>query len=280
MAPKRISLAEASRMTGRMLSADEARQFDETPPTLRDLSEHLFFSPGDGRIWLNDQRMLLMRSATLGILRKELVSTLGMEQARGLLTRAGYVSGVRDAEMVREQWAEADLTSMLLAGTRLHALEGMVKVEPLHLGFDAEKGEYEGEFLWHNSYEVEEHVAAFGVGRESACWGLTGYAIGYVTTLIGKLIIFRETECRAAGCKSCRIIGKPAEEWPDVEQDLRYINAEGFISTDAYSNRSAVPGEEALMLPDTPFPEEQWDDEPDASPTEYIDDISPDDLSW
>ena len=255
MAPKRISLAEASRMTGRMLSADEARQFDETPPTLRDLSEHLFFSPGDGRIWLNDQRMLLMRSATLGILRKELVSTLGMEQARGLLTRAGYVSGVRDAEMVREQWAEADLTSMLLAGTRLHALEGMVKVEPLHLGFDAEKGEYEGEFLWHNSYEVEEHVAAFGVGRESACWGLTGYAIGYVTTLIGKLIIFRETECRAAGCKSCRIIGKPAEEWPDVEQDLRYINAEGFISTDAYSNRSAVPGEAALMLPDTPFPD-------------------------
>ena len=34
------------------------------------------------------------------------------------------------------------------------------------------------------------------------------------------------------------------------------------------------------VLPETPFPEEQWDDEPDASPTEYINDISPDDLSW
>jgi DNA-binding NtrC family response regulator/predicted hydrocarbon binding protein len=251
---ERISLAEASRVTGRMLSADEARQYDETPPTLRDLSEHLFFSLGDGRIWLNDQRMLLMRSSSLGIIRKELVSMIGMEQARSLLTRAGYVSGVRDAEMVREKWPDADLTSMLLAGTRLHALEGMVKVEPLHLGFDAEKGEYKGEFIWHNSYEVEEHVAAFGVGGEPACWGLTGYAIGYVTTLIGKLIIFRGTECRAAGCNACRIVGKPAEEWPDVDRDLRYINAEGFVSTSAYSPR-AVEGQEAgLALPDTPFP--------------------------
>jgi two-component system, NtrC family, response regulator HydG len=252
---KRISLAEASRMTGRMLSADKARQFDETPPTLSDLAEYLSFSPGDGRIWLNDQRMLLMRSSTLGIMRKELVSLLGMEQARGLLTRIGYATGVRDAEMVREQWAEADLTTMLLAGTRLHALEGMVSVEPLHLNFNAEKGEYQGEFLWHNSYEVEEHVAAFGLGGESACWNLTGYAIGYVTTLIGKLIIFRETECRAAGCKHCRIIGKPAEEWPDVERDLRYINAEGFISTDVYTGRSAAHEDTGASLPDTPFPD-------------------------
>jgi DNA-binding NtrC family response regulator len=252
MASKRISLAEVSRVTGSMLSADEAKQYDETPPTLSDLSEHLFFSPGDGRIWLNDQRMLLMRSSSMGVLRKELVSMLGMEKTRGLLTRTGYVSGMRDAEMVREQWSDADSASMLLAGASLHALEGMVKVEPLLLQFDAEKGAYQGEFLWHNSHEVEEHVAAFGVGTESACWMLTGYAIGYVTTLLGKLIIFRETECRAAGCQHCHIIGKPAEEWPDVEQDLSYINAEGFISTRAYKTPATDLDENHLVLPDTP----------------------------
>ncbi len=253
MASKRISLAEASLLTGSMLSADRTKQYEETPPTLRDLSEHLFFSPGDGRIWLNEQRMLLMRSSSMGVLRKELVSMLGMEQTRGLLTRTGYVSGMRDAEMVREQWADADPASLLLAGTRLHALEGMVQVEALQLQFDAEKGEYLGEFLWHNSHEVEEHVAAFGVGSESACWMLTGYAIGYVTTLLGKLIIFREVECRAAGCKHCRIIGKPAEQWPDVEQDLSYINAEGFISTRAYAAPNGDIDETDLMLPDTPL---------------------------
>jgi transcriptional regulator with GAF, ATPase, and Fis domain len=255
MTSERISLAEASRITERMLSEDETKQLNEITPTLGDLSEHLFFSPGDGRIWLNDQRMLLMRSSSMGVLRKELISMLGMEQARGLLTRTGYVSGMRDAEMVREQWPEADSTSMLLAGAQLHGLEGMVKVEPLQLQFDADKGEYQGEFLWHNSHEVEEHVAAFGVGNDSACWSLTGYAIGYVTTLLGKLIIFRETECRAAGCQNCRVIGKPAEEWPDVEQDLSYINAEGFVSTRAYNAPTDHSELKSQLLPDTPFPD-------------------------
>jgi two-component system, NtrC family, response regulator HydG len=255
MKSSRISLAEVSRTTGRVLSPEDARNLEEQAPTLQDLSEQLFFSPGDGRIWLNDQRMVLMRSATLGVLRKELVSTLGMEKARGLLTRAGYVSGVRDAELVRDQWAGADIASMLLAGTRLHSLEGIVQVKPLHLEFDADKGIYHGEFLWHNSYEVEEHVAAFGVGKQPACWTLTGYAIGYVTTLLGKLIIFREVECCAAGAKHCKVVGKAAEQWPDVDTDLATINAEDFISTEAFSpsNRSTL----ALDLPDIPIVSEE-----------------------
>jgi len=221
----------------------------ESTPSLRDLTECLFFSPGDGRIWLNDQRMLLMRNSTLGVLRKELISTLGIERARGLLTRAGYASGVRDAELVRDQWPDAEPIAQFLAGTRLHALEGMVKVEPVQLEFDATKGSYAGEFIWHNSSEVEEHVAAYGVGSEPACWNLTGYAIGYVSTLLGKLIVFREVECRATGCRSCRVIGKPAEEWPDVEEDLRYLNAESFVSSDAF-------GDSRLRIEAATLPEE------------------------
>ncbi len=236
MTPKRISLAEASGATGRLLPEDQSLHLEGDKPTLSDFAEHLFFSPGDGRIWLNDQRMILMRSGTMGVLRKELVSTLGMQKARGLLTRASYVSGMRAAELVREQYADADPITMLLSGTKLHALEGIVQVEPVALEFNADKGEYYGEFIWHNSYEVEEHVAAFGVGIDSACWTLIGYAIGYVTTLFGKLIIFRESECQAAGCQHCRVIGKPAEEWPDVEQDLAMINAEGFVSSSAYNS--------------------------------------------
>ena len=239
MATKRISLAEVSRATGTMLLAKEGEPGHHSAPSLRDLTECLFFSPGDGRIWLNDQRMLLMRNSTLGVLRKELISTLGIEKARGLLTRTGYASGVRDAELVRNQWPDADPMAQFLAGTGLHALEGMVKVELVQLAFDAAKGSYYGEFIWHNSCEVEEHVAAYGVGNEPACWNLTGYAIGYVSTLLGKLIVFREVECRATGCRICRVIGRPADEWPDVEADLRYLNAESFVSSEAFGGTSA-----------------------------------------
>ena len=131
--PHRISLAEMARQTGAVLRRGDSSTFDPAkgpPPTLADLTESLFFSPGDGRIWLNDQRMVLMHSAAMGHMRRELIDTLGLERARGLLTRAGYVSGARDAQLVRERWAGSDAVSVFMAGTRLHALEGVVKVTP------------------------------------------------------------------------------------------------------------------------------------------------------
>jgi len=41
---------------------------------------------------------------------------------------------------------------------------------------DAASGGYQGEFIWHNSSEDDEHVAVYGVGGSPACWMQTGYA--------------------------------------------------------------------------------------------------------
>jgi len=217
---------------------DSSALNDETAPTIGDLSECLFFSPSDGRIWLNEQRMVLMHNSALGALRRELIERLGLERARGLLTRAGYVSGVRDAQLVRERWAAARPEAIFAAGMRLHALEGVVKVEAIHFEFDPTKGRFAGEFLWHHSSEDEEHVAAYGVGTEPACWMQLGYATGYVSTLVGRLTVFREIECRAMGHSRCRIIGKSADLWGDVQEDLRYLNAESFASVDPLADRN------------------------------------------
>jgi two-component system, NtrC family, response regulator HydG len=239
--PKRISLAEVSRTTGAMLASGDIQDLDDkAPPTLRDLTECLYFSPGDGRIWMNNRRMILLHNAAFGSLRRELIDMLGIERVRGLLTRTGYISGVRDAELVREQWPNAEPISVLAAGTRLHALEGIVKVEPLKIAFDAKRGSYSGEFLWHNSSEADEHIAAYGMATEPVCWMQLGYAIGYVTTLVGKLIVFREVECRATGFPVCRVIGKPAEEWDDVERDTRYLNVDEFLNGGGHASNSAT----------------------------------------
>jgi two-component system response regulator HydG len=245
--PKRISLAEVSRTTGALLARGGLDELDEkAPPTLRDLTECLYFSPGDGRIWMNNRRMVLLHNAALGSLRREIIDTLGADRARGIFTRAGYVSGTRDAALVREQWPEAEPISALTAGVRLHALEGMVKVEPLSIAYDAKSGSYRGEFLWHNSSEADEHLASHGLATEPVCWMQLGYAIGYVTTLIGKLIVFRELECRAMGFPVCRLIGKPAEEWDDVERDLRYLNIQDFVSAGDYPQEAT----ELALLPE------------------------------
>ncbi len=104
------------------------------------------FLPDDGRIWLNDQRMLLLHSSSFGALRREIIERQGLEQARGMLTRTGYCSGARDARLIRERWPHADAAAVFRAGTHLHTLEGMTKVEPLHFKFDADSGFYEGSF--------------------------------------------------------------------------------------------------------------------------------------
>jgi two-component system, NtrC family, response regulator HydG len=243
--PSRISLAEMARQTGSMLRRGDSAHFKQgLPPTLADLTESLFFSPGDGRIWMNDQRMLLWHSSAMGHLRRELIDTLGTDRARGLLTRAGYVAGARDAQLVRERWPDGDAASVFMAGTRLHALEGAVKVTPLNFDFDIDRGTYEGEFLWEHSSEDDEHISAYGLGTEPACWSQIGYATGYVTSLFGQLVVFREVECRSMGASVCRVVGRHAAAWSDVTEDLRYLQARDFrsLAEAAPASAAVVPG--------------------------------------
>jgi len=233
--PKLLSLAEMSSATGRMLLRGSSRDWDSAiSPNLQDLTESLFFSPGDGRIWLHEQRVLLLHASSFGSLRRDLIDTLGTEQARGYLTRAGYVSGARDAQLVRERWPDADAPSIFAAGTRLHALEGVVQVEPVRFDFDIEQGYYDGEFLWHHSIEDDQHIATYGIGTEAACWMELGYAIGYVSGLFGRLVIFREVECRSMGHTACRVMGKTAEQWGDVEEDVYYLNQSPFANSGGF----------------------------------------------
>ncbi|NDY94065.1 sigma-54-dependent Fis family transcriptional regulator [Ideonella livida] len=224
--PKRLSLAELQRRAG---PSRTFADIDEgATPTLRDLTESLVFSPGDGRIWLNDQRMVLWRSSTYGALRRELIATLGQEQARSLLTRVGYAAGARDAELVRQTWPDSDPANAFHAGPRMHKLEGIVRPETITFEFDIARGDFFADYWWHDSSEDDEHIAAFGIGTESACWMQVGYASGYASAFMGKRILYREVACRSSGADACRIVGKPADQWegPEAEADLRYFAPE------------------------------------------------------
>ncbi|MEG1768200.1 MAG: sigma 54-interacting transcriptional regulator [Comamonas sp.] len=218
--PARLSLAEMQARIGAGSSADVD---DGLSPTLRELTQTLSFSPGDGRIWLNDQRMVLWRSSTYGAMRRELIASLGQDQARSLLTRVGYGAGARDAELVMRMWPGGDPANVFNAGPRMHKLEGIVRPETVRFEFDIGKGDFFADFLWHDSSEDDEHIAAFGMGTESACWMQVGYASGYATAFMGKPIIYREVACRSAGAEVCRVVGQPADQWDHPEQDLRYF---------------------------------------------------------
>jgi transcriptional regulator with GAF, ATPase, and Fis domain len=184
------------------------------------LADCIYFSPGDGRAWLNDQRIVLMQTATLSRLRQELIDLVGMERARAAFTRVGYEQGARDAQLIRKRWPEKDLTHYFSAGPRMHTLEGYVKAETVRFEYDVDAGHYYGEFLWRDSSEADEHLMAHGVSNQPVCWLQVAYPTGYTSWLFGKLILFREVECRAMGAPFCRVIGQPVDAWgDDVEKN-------------------------------------------------------------
>ena len=199
-------------------------------PDLADLLARLRFSTSDGRIWLDDQRMLLIHAKSMGTLRREMIEVLGMDVARGFLTRMGYHAGVHDAQMARKVRSKTSLKDMFVVGPQMHCLEGIGISEAINLEFDVEAGRHYGEFLWTSPVEDEEHIRHFPIGNEPACWMQIGYASGFSTEFMGRQVLYREVECQSMGHSACRIVGKLVEEWGDeAVEDMRFILPDAVV---------------------------------------------------
>ena len=192
-------------------------------PPDADLRRLLRFEPSSGAVWLGDKRMVLTHTAGLAALRQDLVSSVGAEHARRLLTRMGYACGLGDAELAKKMRPGQSLEDAFLVGPQLHMLEGAARVTPLKLIIDAPAGKFYGEFRWDQSWEAYAHRQKFGQVEEPACWTLLGYASGYTSAFMGRLILFKETACAASGADHCHIVGRPIEEWPDGEAHRVYF---------------------------------------------------------
>ena len=69
-------------------------------PESADLRSLLRFAPEDGHIWLGEHRMLLLHAGAMSELRKELITSVGQQQARRILTRRAGAQGARDERTV------------------------------------------------------------------------------------------------------------------------------------------------------------------------------------
>lgn len=190
------------------------------------LRARLRFDLDAGSIWLDEQRMLLMHAKAFGALRKELYSTLGAQRAQGVLLRMGYVSGLHHARVAQALSSEGEAFDVYRIGPTLHEFEGLVKVQIQE--YRADPG---GEFFCNatltNSWEAESHLEHFGHGEDCACWSLVGYASGFTTHLLGREVVFRETECVAQGHDRCTLVGRAAEAW-DEDPYLAHFRAQNI----------------------------------------------------
>ena len=219
--------------------ATQRSQFVKVPETLadlrfaniRELASKLRFSPQEGRIWLGERRVVLMQVEAFAQLRNQLMTTLGPEETRGLLTRIGYDAGQRDADLARKlAGPAAPILDVLRAGGVLHALAGFVS--PVRISQhgvtdgDPRSPDYYALGAWEDSVEDDAHIHAHGIGNHAVCWNAVGYISGYLTRCGGQQILARELECRAMGFPRCVMVAKPVANWADAEEDLSYMTSQ------------------------------------------------------
>ncbi|HOC19520.1 MAG TPA: sigma 54-interacting transcriptional regulator [Vicinamibacterales bacterium] len=185
------------------------------------LAELLDFRPDQGIIRLHEQRVLVLSAAAMGLLRKELIDTFGLEASRRVLLRFGFADGYHDAVNLRARSGWTDPLEGVRSGALLHTLEGLVRAEVRRIEHDAQTGRFEQELVWHDSYEAEQHVHHYGKSRLPVCWSLAGYASGFVSACLGTEIYFREVECAGTGAARCVAVGRDAAGWAAALQAIR-----------------------------------------------------------
>ena len=185
------------------------------------LLELLTVDDAAGTLHFAHRRMLLFDADAMGLLRKELLETLGLERTRRILVRFGYACGYRDALTSKEVGDWPSLAEWWAAGPRLHTLEGVVTVRVLRAQIDQTTGIFDVEAEWHNSYEAEQHRTHIGPSDAPVCWTLTGYASGHATAVFGREVFCYEPECVGKGDARCRVIAQAADAADPAVQALK-----------------------------------------------------------
>ena len=68
---------------------------------LENVTPQLSFAIAEGKVWLNEQRIMLFSQAALGKFRREVFDTIGLERAKPFFLRLGFQLGRLDGELAR-----------------------------------------------------------------------------------------------------------------------------------------------------------------------------------
>ncbi|WP_417228129.1 sigma 54-interacting transcriptional regulator [Amphritea sp.] len=208
-------------------------------PYLESLTRELRFFPNEGKIWFGNDRVTLVHLKTLSKLRTQLIDSLGIEEARGILTRFGHHIGCQTAMIAKRLQLSHNTTDSYLLGPQLHTMTGLTRTEPLAIAANYATGVSEAKVILHDTMDANSHLENFGLSDEGVCWIHTGMASGYTSTFLGRVMVFKETQCRAHGDDNCVMEGKLLEEWQDDEIQNE-LNA---LRTHFFSNKLDQVGE-------------------------------------
>lgn len=189
------------------------------------LEELIQFS--DGLVSLHGRRLFIMDLHAMGQFRRDLIESVGLDEARRMLTRLGYFWGQADAAGMKRIFRWENVTEWVKAGPALHVLQGAVKAEVKDFAIDDTEEQFSMEVIWHDSGEAEECLAELGKSDQPSCWTQVGYASGYASFCLGKSVYFVEHQCRVKGDDFCLVVGKDIDSWGDeIAPSLQFFHAD------------------------------------------------------
>jgi two-component system response regulator HydG len=184
-----------------------------------DHKELLELDPDGGVIRFAGQRALLLDAVAMGVLRKYLVENFGVTAARTVLTQFGFAHGWRMAEAMRAEFTWESDEEWRRAGTRIHTLEGLFRVEPGGAGPLSRTGS-----IVVASYEAEQHLLHFGRSEVPVCWTICGLTSGYLSRIAGEDTYVFEDGCTGQGDAACHLFARSREAWGGERADeLRFF---------------------------------------------------------
>jgi two-component system, NtrC family, response regulator HydG len=194
----------------------------------RDLKLSEIIQFGDHQVGLSGRRLVLHDMHAFAQFRKDIVDSVGLEQARRMFTRFGTFWGEADAAAMKRLFRWDSPEELLLAGPRMHSLQGVTRAVVKSLSLD--RSHFTMEVTWHDSGEADEHLLELGPATEPVCWMLVGYATGYATYCLGQRIYFVEQRCRGCGDRTCTALGRDEAAWGDALAPQRgYFEADKII---------------------------------------------------
>ena len=184
-----------------------------------DLSKDLKFSLPTGITSFRDSRLVIFDANAIGLLRQQLVKSLGVDTARELFLKLGYQNGYSDFMQMKLNYQFDTEMDLLASGPVIHTWEGIVQATPREIRFDRAAQEFYFTGVWTNSFEAEQHLSFNDHAREPVCWSLMGYASGWSTAFFGSPLIAIEPVCVGQG-RETKIPSTQAAVEPDSPQNI------------------------------------------------------------
>jgi PucR family transcriptional regulator, purine catabolism regulatory protein len=176
------------------------------------LSDLIEFNQDSGAVSIKEDRVVLFQVNALNQLKDELIKTLGVELARGILMRSGYRCGFNDAKTITSTYGIE--TKWLSLGPIMYSWKGLgqVQVETV-LECDTDIKSYFLKGKWINSQEAQLYLNTSGKAAHPVCWISTGYASGFATGFLGYDVFCEENTCVGKGDAHCGWEMRSKEDW-------------------------------------------------------------------